>query len=265
MSSSRRTRARRLVSAAGVVGVVSLLVAACVANAGMFTLGIHNGSTVALRNAEGEPTLSFAYSDTKACADGIDNDVDARIDGSDPQCDSSTDNNERLDGVQTAEPPDLPMEIKATGEMLFDPADLVFPVAEVCVDLGLLGGVVCVGATLRGTGEPQVGNIDTGTRQITLTLPLVVDLDALVGLPGFGANCAIGPFEVDFVGSGYDTATGEATLVADDVPVAAVGNCGSTYNGFINDLAGLPGTADISWNTTILNGDGDPIAFQQPS
>jgi hypothetical protein len=264
MSSSLGTRARRTISAVGVVGAVSLLIASCITNAGMFTLGIENGSAVALHNAEGEPTLSFAYSDTKACADGIDNDVDERIDGADPQCDSTTDNNERLDGVQTVQAPELHLDVKAVGDVIFEPSHLVFPQAEVCVDLGLLGGVVCVGATLHGAGGSQTGHIDTGTRRITMTLPLVVDLDALVGLSGFGTNCAIGPFDVDFVSTDYDILTGEATLVAQDVPVAAVSNCGSLYNGFINDLAGLPGTADISWNTTILNGEGDPLEFAKP-
>jgi hypothetical protein len=265
MTTPRKARARRLASTAGVLGVVMLLVAACITNAGAFTLTVQNGSTFALFNAEGEPTMSFAYSDTKACADTIDNDLDRRTDfGNDPQCDSAADNNERLDGVQTAGAPTLPMEIKAVGDVLFDPTDLVFPPAEVCVDLGLLGGIVCIGTTVRGTGAAQTGHIDTGTHVITLTVPLLVDIDAVVGLPGFGADCAIGPISPTFTATDYDTTTGAATLVANDVPVPAVSNCGSLYNGFVNDLAGLPGTADVSFRSSILNGEGAPITFKDP-
>lgn len=265
MRRPREARARRLVSTAGVLGAVALVVAACITNAGAFTLTVGSGSTVALFDAGGEPAMSFSLSDVRACADTVDNDLDGRSDfGRDPQCDSADDANERLDGVQATVPPTLPMEIKAGGEVLFDPTDLVLPPAEVCTDLGLLGGIICTSSTVHGVGAAQTGSIDTETHVITLTLPLVVEIDAVVGLPGFGSDCAIGPISPTFVATDYDQATGDTTLVATDVPVAAVTNCGSLYNGFVNDLAGLPGTADISLRSSILNGEGDPIAFQEP-
>jgi hypothetical protein len=240
---------------------MAMLASACVTNPGPFTIRVTPGAEVFLKDdVGGNITREFTYDDP-ACSDGSDNDLDGLTDfGSDSQCDAANDTNERVDGVQSFTAPSLPIEIDEAGEITTDPTDLVFPQTEVCIDLGSSGGVSCMGLTVRGTGGPQTGNVNSETEELTLNLPLTIDLDALVGFPGLGANCAIGPINGSYVANDYNTTTGATTFFVLDVPVPAASNCGTNYNTLINGWGGLPGAADIIITCTILNPNGDPIA-----
>jgi hypothetical protein len=241
---------RRLVGIGAVLGVFAF--SACVSNPGEFTIGGQPGSTLTLT---GDGITSSFPLGTPACADGRDDDVDGLTDfGSDPQCDSAQDANERIDGVQAFVQGSWPVDIDANGVITADPADFSYQQRESCVAVG--SEVWCLGVTFRGTGAVQTGSITTTS--VTIPASTVVELDAIVGFPGLPANCQIGPTSGTLSASSYNATTGETTLVMNDVSVAAVTTCGD-YNAPINANLGLPGESDSTLVAKILNDEGEPV------
>jgi hypothetical protein len=250
---------RRTWIGVGVVAVVAFIASACVTNAGEFTLTVKPGTDLTLTDTNGNPTLPTGYG-IAACVDGLDNDLDGMTDfGSDAQCDSSVDGNERIDGVQTYVPVRLPIDVDAAGNLTIDPAELTSQQVEICYDSG--SGIWCLGITLTGSGSPHGGTINTETGSISLPLALVLDVDALVGFPGLSGSCSFGPINATYVADSYNTTTGATELVSNNNPLGAVTNCGSTYNSLFNSLLALPGQVDGLIKATILNASGNPIAF----
>lgn len=245
----------RLLNAVAVTGGLALLVSACITNPGPFTITVNPGSSVVLKDSGGTPTRTFSYNDP-ACSDGSDNDLDGSADyPTDTQCSSASDSNERLAGFQTYDPPTLPIEIDAAGAITFDPTDLEFPQSELC-----LSSAACLGVTAHGTGTTQSGQFDSEAQTVSLTLPLTLEIDNLIGFGDIGANCAIGPVTPTLVSDTYNTTTGATTFTATGVPVPTASGCGANYNSLIDSYAGLPGTADFTIHATILDAEGNPIA-----
>lgn len=254
---------KSVLRAVAVIGAMSIvLLTGCITNAGAFTLTVLDGSTFTVTDLSGNPTSAFVLSSTAKCNDGIDNDVDGQIDyGADPECDSASDMSERVDGVQSPPGPvSVSIDIDAAGSITADPSDFVMPQDETCVNTGT-SGVWCMGVTLHGTGGVQTGSIDSESQQITLPMPMVIELDALAGFPGLDSDCHIGPINSILVADNYNLTTGEAGLAVADSAVPAISGCGGDYDTLLNSFLSLPGQADIDVLTTILNGDGDPITF----
>jgi hypothetical protein len=245
------------------VGAAMLLLAACgVSNPGTFTTTVLGGSSLTLTDAGGTPTLQFAVG-VAACSDGRDNDIDSRIDsGSDPQCDSADDANERLDGVQAYEQPTWVMEVDSGGAITVDPASVDFQQLEECINVII--GIWCMGITIAGTGDPLTGTISPADGTIELGFRVNVEIDGITGFPGLSPDCAIGPIAGTLEATDYDEATGEATLAVADMPVPAVSGCGSSgllnYDTLINDALSLPGQADLNFLTHTLDAGGNPVS-----
>jgi hypothetical protein len=261
MSSLRPRRlVRRAPTLVGTAAAVALVASGCITNAGSFDVTVLPDSTFSLSDGTGEGTFVYLFGGP-SCSDGTDDDHDGNADyPADTQCASAGDANERLSGAQTYAPTVMPIEIDAAGVITGEPTDLEHQQVENCVDLGSPNGVWCMGVTFVGTGTTQTTQIDEVNDVITVSMPINIELDAVVGFSGLGANCRIGPVNAVLTADDYDTVTGHATLVASDVAVPAVTGC-DPYTAAINGYMQLPGSAVFSLNATILDGDGDPIAF----
>lgn len=248
----------RAVPLAGIV----LVVGACgISNPGDFTTTVLTGSSLVLTNAAGTPTAQFDVG-VAQCSDGRDNDVDGRTDtGSDPQCDSPTDANERVDGVQAYESPTWVMNVDAEGAITSDPASIDFQQIEECFSTGL--AVWCMGITIVGTGPTLTGTISPADGTLELELRVNVEVDGIVGFPGLSPSCQVGPISGTLTSTDYDKTTGDATLTVADMAVPAVSGCGSSglinYDSLINSTLSLPGQADVTFETRSLDGSGKPV------
>jgi hypothetical protein len=262
MAGARNKRASRSIFGLVVPSALVLVLAACITNPGEFTLTMLEGSTFTLTDLSGNPTIVTTLSDTPSCGDAIDNDLDGLTDyPGDPACASSDDDNERLSGLQSLPGSVATMiEIDAAGGVSGDPSDFEIPQRERCIDTGE-SGVWCLGITVHGVGSTQTGTVNTTTHEITLALPLAIELDALTGFPGLDLSCHIGPIDTTLVADDYNTTTGAATLEVADAPVPAVSGCGGGYDDLFNLALSLPGHADVVALTTILDADGGPIVF----
>lgn len=244
------------------LGAIALVVAACgVSNPGTFTTTVLSGSSLVLTDAGGTPTAQFPVG-VASCSDGRDNDIDGAIDsGADPQCDSATDANERLDGVQAYESPRWTMDVDSAGAITLDPAAIDFQQIEECINVII--GNWCMGITIVGTGPTLVGKISPADGTIELPLQLKVDVDGIVGFPGLTSTCAVGPISGTLTATDYDKTTGDATLSVADMPVPAVSGCGSSglinYDSLINSSLSLPGQADVTFETRTLDSAGKPV------
>jgi hypothetical protein len=165
-----RRRARRIGPGLAVVAALGLA-ASCVTNPGEFTATAGPGSFIELLDEAGQPNPeSFLDIGSPACHDGADNDLDGRADtGADPQCDSASDANERLDGVQAYVPTTLPFQVESDGHFTVQPTDLEILPVEHCVP-GTGGEVWCLAVTLRGAGGERQGSIN-GTH-VELPIPI---------------------------------------------------------------------------------------------
>ena len=234
--------------------------AAGVSNPGTFNATVLAGSSLTLSGG-----TAFAIG-TRACADGVDNDLDGNIDAADGQC-TGNDNNERLAGTQNYVQPRVTTTVSGTGVVNLAIAGYVFPSGEICVNAL---GVWCITATIAGDGA-TVGSIDpegptaaAGDGTISLPIDLRVELDAAVGFPGLAANCRILPATATLTSNNYNKTTGNATLAnTAAVSVPAVTGCGSfgllNYNTLINGQLGLPGTANATLLTQIRNAANQPV------
>jgi len=244
------------------LAAVAVVVAACggVANPGTFTTTLLGGSSLVLTDAGGTPTAQFDVG-TAPCSDGLDNDIDGQIDTADAQCDSPTDANERINGVQAYEPPTWVMDVAAGGAITLNPATIDFQQIEQCINVVI--GIWCMGITIVGTGSTVTGTISPANGTIELPLNVRVEVDGVTGFPGLSANCAVGPVSGSLVATDYDKTTGEATLTDADIPVPAVSGCGSSglinYDTLINDTLSLPGQADITLSSRTLDASGNPV------
>jgi hypothetical protein len=245
------------------LGAVALLLASCgVSNPGTFTTTVQSGSSLVLTDAGGTPTLQFAVG-VAPCSDGRDNDLDTRVDsGSDAQCDSPNDANERVDGVQAYASPTWVMDVDSGGALTVNPASVAFQQVEECINVVI--GIWCMGITIVGTGAPLTGTITPGEGTIELGFRVNVEIDGITGFPGLSADCRIGPIAGTLNATDYDKTTGTATLAVADMPVPAVSGCGSSgllnYDQLINDALSLPGQADVNFLTRTLDAGGNPIS-----
>jgi hypothetical protein len=238
-----------------------LLIAACgVSNPGTFTTTVQTGSSLVLTDAAGTPTIQFPVG-TAPCRDGRDNDLDNQIDAADPQCDSATDANERVDGVQAYQGPTWVMNIDSGGALTVAPSSVHFQQLEECINVVI--GIWCMGITIVGTGADLTGTIKPADGTIDLGFRVNVEIDGITGFPGLSANCRVGPINGTLNATNYDKATGTATLAVADMPVPAVSGCGSSgllnYDQLINDALSLPGQADVSFTTRTLDAAGQPV------
>jgi hypothetical protein len=244
------------------LGAVVLFVAACgVSNPGTFTTTVLPGSSLVLTDAGGTPTAQFGVG-VASCSDGRDNDLDGQIDtGADAQCDSPTDANERVNGVQAYTPPTWTMDVDSGGAITVAPASIHFQQIEECINVVI--GIWCMGITIVGTGPTLAGTISPANGTIDLAFRVNVEIDGITGFPGLSANCAVGPISGTLAATDYDKTTGEATLTVADMPVPAVSGCGSSgllnYDTLINDALALPGQADVTFTTRTLDGSGNPV------
>jgi hypothetical protein len=237
---------------AAVIGLTAL--AGCVDNPGPFTITGHPGSFLDLEDGSGNQTIVFDVGSPQ-CDDGLDNDLDGVADGGDAQCTSGSDANERLAGGQPYTAGAIPVDIDAAGTMTYDSEDLVFQQREYCLPVSETE-VWCIGATIRGVGTGQTGSIESGSLQ--LPAPTRIDLDAVVGFPGLGANCHIGTINAVMSGDSYDLTTGESQLVANDIAVPTASDCGD-WTAAIDAFMGLPTVGNATLEVTILNGSGQPV------
>jgi hypothetical protein len=136
-------------------------------------------------------------------------------------------------------PPVLEFTPGPGGSITTDPTSFVSVVNEVCVDDG--GPDDCIGLTLRGTGSPAAGSINTTTGEVSIPLQVVVDVDAIVGFPGLSSSCQIGPIDATFEGDDLNTSTGEVTLTVADIELDEVTTCGD-YDDLFNSVLQLPGS-----------------------
>lgn len=244
------------------LGAIALFVAACgIPNPGTFTTTVLSGSSLVLTNAAGTPTAQFAVG-VAACSDGRDNDIDGLTDsGPDPQCDSTADANERIDGVQAYESPSWTMDVASAGIITLDPAAIDFQQIEECINVVL--GNWCMGITIVGTGPLLSGKISPADGTIELPLQMKVEVDGIVGFPGLSPTCSVGPISGTLTATDYDKTTGDATLSVADMPVPAVSGCGSSgifnYDSLINSSLSLPGQADVTFETRTLDANGKPV------
>ena len=244
------------------LGAVALIVGACgISNPGAFTTTVLTGSSLVLTNASGTPTAQFDVG-VAQCSDGRDNDVDSRTDfGSDQQCDSATDANERLDGVQAHVAPTWVMNVDSKGAITADPASIDFQPIEECFSTGL--AVWCMGITIIGTGPVLTGTISPADGTLELEFRANVEVDGIVGFPGLSPSCQLGPISGTLRATDYDKTTGAATLTVADMAVPAVSGCGSSgllnYDSLINSTLSLPGQADVTFVTSTLDGAGTPV------
>jgi hypothetical protein len=232
---------------------LSVLMASCISNPGPFTVTALTGSQLTLSSG-GSTTQVFRVG-TPACADGVDNDLDGSTDGVDAQCDSTSDANERINGVQAFVAPTIPVDINAAGQISFDPTELSFQAQEVCI-----ATTACVAATVKGTGSEGSGTIDPETGAMSMSFTAQIDLDNAVGFGTLPADCHVGPAVTSLVATDYSETDGKSTLVKDDVAVAAVTSCGDLNSG-INSVLGLPGELDVVLNSQTLNASNDPPRF----
>lgn len=256
-----------LLAAVGtVIGALVVLaqpaMAAGVSNPGAFTATVQGGSSLTL---SGGQVFGLGI---PACSDGIDNDLVEGIDAADPDCDSPADANERLDNVQAYVAPKVNTTVSGTGVINLAAAGIVFPQGEVCVNSGI--GIWCLGTTIQGTAA-TVGSIDpegptaaAADGTISLPVSMRVELDAVVGFPGLGANCRISPGTATLNSTNYNKTNGNATLTnSAAVAVPAVNTCGSfgfiNYNTLINGQLGLPGTANVNLLVQIRNALNQPV------
>jgi hypothetical protein len=241
---------------------VALFVAACgVSNPGTFTTNVRSGSSLVLTDDAGTPTIQFSVG-VAPCSDGRDNDLDTRIDtASDAQCDSPTDANERLDGVQAYQAPRWQMAVDSGGAITLDPATIVFQPLEECINVVI--GIWCMNVTIASSGAPLTGTIKPADGTVELAFRVNVEIDGVTGFPGLSANCRVGPINGTLTADDYDKTTGQATLAVADMAVPAVSGCGSSgllnYDTLINDSLALPGQADVSFLTTTLDANGQPV------
>lgn len=228
-------------------------------NPGKFTGVAGPGSIYQYVDAEGNPIpLASFDAGRPSCADTVDNDLDQRVDGDDPECDGDLDANERLDGVQPYLPSSLPVKIKANGVITLRPTDLQVQPAEKCIQNG--DEVWCVLVSPRGAGPARRGRVD-GDR-VTLPIPLTVKFDAVTGYPGFDPRCEVGYTENVYVDEDYDRKTGVAVLeIGDDNPAPAARNCGD-WTSALNSALGLPGAARSKLIVTLRNDAGDAPGFE---
>jgi hypothetical protein len=245
------------------LGAVVLFVAACgVSNPGTFTTSVLSGSSLVLTDAGGTPTIQFPVG-TAPCSDGRDNDLDNQIDaGADPQCDSPTDANERVDGVQAYQGPTWVMNVDSGGAITVAPSSIHFQQLEECINVVI--GIWCMGITIVGTGADLTGTVTPSDRTMSLEFRVNVEIDGITGFPGLSPNCRIGPIAGTLRATDYDKATGNATLSVADMAVPAVSGCGSSgllnYDQLINDALSLPGQADVTFATRTLDAGGKPIS-----
>src|SRR5262245_10744995 len=138
------------------LAAVALFVTACgISNPGTFTTSIRSGSSLTLTDDAGTPTIAFSVG-VAPCSDGRDNDLDGRIDqANDSQCDSATDANERIDGVQAYQAPRWQMDVDSGGVITLDPADIVFQPLEECINVVI--GIWCMNVTIASSGAPLTG------------------------------------------------------------------------------------------------------------
>lgn len=244
------------------LAAVALLASACgVSNPGTFTTTVRSGSSLQLTDDAGTPTIAFSVG-VAPCSDGRDNDLDSRIDtAGDAQCDSPTDANERLDGVQAYQAPRWQMAVDSGGAITLDPATIVFQPLEECINVVI--GIWCMNVTIVGSGAPLTGTIKPADGTIELGFRANVEIDGVTGFPGLSANCRVGPINGTLNATDYDKATGQATLTVADMAVPAVSGCGSSgllnYDTLINDSLSLPGQADVTFLTTTLDAAGNPV------
>jgi hypothetical protein len=255
-----------LVAAAGTaVAALTILaqpaMAVGVSNPGAFAATIQAGSSLTLSGG-----TAFGIG-TPACSDGADNDLDGNIDAADGQC-VGTDANERLAGNQAYVAPKVNTTVAGSGAISLAAAGVVFPPGEVCTNTGLFG-IWCLQATIVGdtatvgTINPEGPTAAAGDGTISLGMDVSVQLDAVTGFPGLGANCSIQPANATVASSNYNKTTGNATLTTSGVAVPAVNNCGGNiilnYNNLINSQLGLPGTASMNMLTQIRNAANQPV------
>jgi hypothetical protein len=210
-----------------------------------------------LRDDAGNAVTTLQFG--PACADGGDNDLDYAIDlAADQECISLTDSSERLSGDQPLLASTFPIDVDAAGTITIDPTETDFAQLETC-PLRIEGEVWCLGVTLVGTGAPQTGAIDAATGQINIPLTGQLEIDTLTGFPGLAPTCHIGPVPTSLSATDYDETTGSASLVAVGVEVPIVDSCGDAWNDILNAYLSLPGEADISLISTILDSNGNPL------
>lgn len=233
-----------------------LAITSCIDNPGTFTMSIDSGSRMEVLDAEGNVTFTLDIGQP-ACADDQDNDLDGHVDsGSDPECDSPADANERLDGLQTATASSVPLEIDAAGVVTVDATALEVQQREVC-PVTIEGVPWCLGVTVVGVGTPQTGSIDASGLSVPWNVQL--EIEAVTGFADLGTSCVIGPISTVLEGDIYDTVTGEAPIEAAGATLPAAAGCGPWTDG-INAFLGLPATGTASLDTTILDADGNPVS-----
>lgn len=244
---------KRAALAAGFVITMGLL-AACVGNPGSFTITMQEGSQFVIEEDDGTSPRYILDIGTPACAEGTDNDLDGLVDTADPECDSATDNSERVNGVQAYTESTQPVQVAADGTMTYNPANMTAAPREQCFEVG--SELWCLQLTLAGVSGSKTGSVGAGG--LTLPTSLEVQIDAATGFAGLGADCEIGPIEAGFVADSYNETTGESQYLETDASVPAATGCGD-WTGVINDYLGLPATGNAVLETTILNSNGQPV------
>jgi hypothetical protein len=109
---------------------------------------------------------------------------------------------------------------------------------------------------VKGIGPAQTGSVTA--EGVVLPMPIILELDPLVGYADVPAGCQIGPVEGSFLASSYDEVTGETEMVNADRQVPAITTCGD-WNAAFNAYLGLPTLGNGVMQSTILDAAGNPI------
>jgi hypothetical protein len=258
---------RRIVGVVG-IGAIAVGLVACgdvVANPGPFT-AISDGGAMTVTSDTTGPGFIIPMVGNPACSDGVDNDWDGFVDRAqssanpDPGCSGIYgDDNERLDGLQESGHEEIDLDVAGNGETTFDPAlDYRFPVRESCPTV-VAGEPRCFTLQITGLPGELQGTLNPVERIADLPIAAEIQVETAAGAPDVAPGCAIGPITGEFslvrirLGSAWE-------LIAEDLAVPAVTNCGVEGNAIVNEAFGLPGTADWRFTVRIVNAAGEPIA-----
>jgi hypothetical protein len=218
----------------------------------------HDGSEMLIKHG-GAVTFALDIG-SPACSDGGDNDADTFADhADDPECDAAADASERLDGIQAYAASSLPLTVAADGTITVDPTQLSIQQREFCM-IGAESALWCFGLTVKGAGSTQTGTISS--EGVTIPWSVVVEVDAVTGVTGLGADCQIGPITTTLASNTYDEVTGQTTLTSSDATLPAVTGCGSDWSNLIDLYLGLPALGDATLEAMILDANGNPISIE---